>query len=50
MELIDKLVNKVAPGHDHGLDDYLIVDPDEFPTGDESDVAVFDEVDDEDAV
>ena len=50
MKLIDSIVDKIAPGHDHGLDDYLIVDPDELETGDENDVVVLEGVPDEDDV
>jgi hypothetical protein len=47
MGIFDKLFSKVAPGHDHGLDDYTVVDPDEFTEGDSSDVIVVDGVPDE---
>lgn len=47
MGFFDKLLGKVTPGRDHGLDDYVIVDSDEFPEGDSSDVVVVDGVPDE---
>lgn len=41
------LLDKIVPGRNHGLDDYLIVNPDDIEPGDESDVVVIDGVPDE---
>ena len=47
MKLIDSIVDKIAPGHDHGLDDYLIVDPDSLEEGNPEDTVVVDWVEDD---
>lgn len=46
------LIDKIFPGHDHGLDEYTVVDPDELEAGDDSDVVILDgvpDVEDDDA-
>lgn len=47
MKLIDSIIDKLTPGHDHGLDDYLIIDPDSVDEGDPADMVVVDWVEDD---
>lgn len=46
MKFLDNLKAKLLPGSTHGLDEYTIVDVDEFPEGNSGDVVVVDGVED----